>query len=255
MTKQIPEQERSILLERMRLFGSILTKIGSFMRFFVTLAIPILLVIGSVRVVMTRTWLFWEYTRPGLTVDSYGFNVKDRLTYGPYGIDYLIEQKPIKYLADVRLPAAKCLFVTTDATDCAAFTEDELGHMADVQRVTSTAFTVGLLVLVIGSVSAFMLWHYARRRFYTALRDGGVLTLGLIVTIVLLASVAWDAFFDQFHALFFTAGTWQFDFSQTLIRLYPEQFWFDAVLSVGVLVIAGALALIAWSLSGMRGAH
>jgi integral membrane protein (TIGR01906 family) len=204
---------------------------------------------------MSRAWLFWEYTRPGLTVDSYGFNVRDRLAYGPYGIDYLIEQQPRKYLADVRLPAAKCISVKTDATDCAAFTEDELGHMADVQRVTSTVFSLGLLTLVIGGISALLLWRYVRRTFYAALRDGSVLTLGLIVAIVLLASVAWDQFFDQFHALFFTQGTWQFDFSQTLIRLYPEQFWFDAVLTMGVLVIVGAIALLVWGLSGRREAR
>jgi integral membrane protein (TIGR01906 family) len=227
-------------------------KTTSVLRLLLTLAIPLLLVIGSVRVVMTRTWLFWEYTRPGLTVDSYGFNARDRLAYGPYGIDYLIERQPTKYLADIRLPAAKCLSVATDATDCAAFTEDELGHMADVQRVTSAVFMLGLGALVIGVLSALLLWRHARSTFFAALRDGGVLTLGLMATIVLLASVAWDLFFDQFHALFFSAGTWQFEFSQTLIRLYPEQFWFDAVLTIGVMVIVGALLLLAWGLRGMR---
>lgn len=228
-------------------------KMFSFLRWLVTLAIPILLVIGSVRVVMSRAWLFWEYTRPGLTIDSYGFTVRDRLAYGPYGTDYLVEQRPIQYLEDVRLPAAKCISAATDAADCPAFTQDELGHMEDVQRVTSAVFTLGLLLLIIGGLSAILLWRYTRTTFYAALRDGSVLTLGLMMTIVLLASVAWDLFFDQFHALFFAAGTWQFDFSQTLIRLYPEQFWFDAVLTIGVLVVVGALALLAWGLRGMRG--
>ena len=77
-----------------------------FLRLILTIAIPLLLVIGSVRIVMSRAWLFWEYTQPGLTVDSYGFTTRDRWAYGPYGIDYLVEQRPIKYLADVRLPAA-----------------------------------------------------------------------------------------------------------------------------------------------------
>lgn len=217
------------------------------LRLFLTVAIPILLVIGSVRIVMARAWLFWEYTRPGLVTDSYGFTVEDRLAYGPYGIDYLIEQRPISFLANLRLPADKCIAAAAEAKDCAAFTTDELRHMEDVQRVTTGAFTAGLGVLALALLSSTLLWRFARRSFYAALRDGGVLTLGLIVVIVITASVAWDAFFDQFHELFFQAGTWQFEYSQTLIRLYPEQFWFDAVLTIGVLVILGALGLIVWA--------
>ncbi len=224
-----------------------------FLRLILTITIPLLLVIGSVRIVMSRAWLFWEYTRPGLTVDSYGFTTRDRWAYGPSGIDYLVEQRPIKYLADVRLPAAKCINPPVKATDCAAFTADELRHMQDVQRVTTAAFTAGLVALVAAALSGGLLWHFARRTCYVAVRDGSVLTLGLMAAVVVLASVAWDAFFDQFHEMFFTAGTWQFEYSQTLIRLYPEQFWYDAVLSIGVIVVISALGLITWSWFETRG--
>lgn len=224
------------------------------LRLIFTIAIPILLTIGSVRLVMTRAWLFWEYTRPGLTVDWYGFTVRDRLAYGPSGIDYLIEQKPVTYLADLRLPASKCIDPAEDTVDCAAFTEGELQHMQDVQGVTTAAFSAGIVLLILAVISAGSLWITSRPRFYGALRDGGLLTLGVMTAIVLTASVAWDAFFDQFHELFFSAGTWQFEFSQTLIRLYPERFWFDAVLTIGVIVALGALGLAAWGWSALRGA-
>jgi integral membrane protein (TIGR01906 family) len=58
------------------------------------------------------------------------------------------------------------------------------------------------------------------------------------------AVVAWDTFFTAFHQLFFAGGTWVFAYSDTLIRLFPEQFWFDAALTVGGLTLLGALALL-----------
>ena len=53
---------------------------------------------------------------------------------------------------------------------------------------------------------------------------------------------------DGFHALFFEGDTWVFRTSDTLIRLFPEQFWFDAALTVAVLTVSGSLLamLVAW---------
>jgi uncharacterized membrane protein len=49
-----------------------------------------------------------------------------------------------------------------------------------------------------------------------------------------------------FHQLFFQPGSWTFDFSNTLIRLFPEKFWYDAVLTISSLsVIIGFLLF--WS--------
>jgi uncharacterized membrane protein len=45
--------------------------------------------------------------------------------------------------------------------------------------------------------------------------------------------------------MFFEAGTWQFYNSDTLIRLYPQQFWFDASLVIAAMTIGGALLCIA----------
>ncbi|NDJ62146.1 MAG: DUF1461 domain-containing protein, partial [Chloroflexi bacterium] len=56
----------------------------------------------------------------------------------------------------------------------------------------------------------------------------------------------WDYFFTLFHNLFFESGTWQFLYSDTLIRLFPEQFWFDAALIIGgfnVIMSLGVLGI------------
>jgi uncharacterized membrane protein len=68
---------------------------------------------------------------------------------------------------------------------------------------------------------------------------GGVFTVVVLLTIALFILLAWDIFFVQFHELLFPPGTWTFAFTDGLIRLFPEQFWFD----VGVIMSGGALLL------------
>jgi uncharacterized membrane protein len=55
--------------------------------------------------------------------------------------------------------------------------------------------------------------------------------------------------------VFFTGDTWLFNYTDTLIRLYPEQFWFDAATVIGVMTIVEAIllgALAWWWGRGMR---
>jgi integral membrane protein (TIGR01906 family) len=206
------------------------------------LLVPVLLVIGSVRLIMMPLWLQIEYTRPGFPVDLYGFTTEDRLAYGGYGITYLLNGEDINYLAELRLPAEKCVYeYTSDGTTCPMFGGEALSHMADVKTVTVAAFAVGLGAMLVGLVSGVWLRRVNRRAFWLALRQGSWLTLTIIVVIVFGAVGAWDFFFDTFHALFFQAGTWRFLYSDTLIRLYPEQFWFDSAVMVGVFTVTGAL--------------
>ena len=61
-----------------------------------------------------------------------------------------------------------------------------------------------------------------------------------IGVVIVLAVVGWNVFFTGFHTLLFEDGTWYFLTSDTLIRLFPEQFWFDAALTVGALAVVGA---------------
>lgn len=224
-----------------------------FLRGLLALALPVLLVLLAVRIVMSPAWLFITYTRPDFPPDPYGLTVQDRLLYGLSGVDYLVMQHPIAFLESLRLPAHQCITLSENATDCPAFAPDELVHMQDVEQVTTTAFRAALVLAGAALVSALVLRRLAPAPFYAAVRDAGMLTLGIVAALVLAAVVAWDRFFDQFHALFFAPGTWQFDYSQTLIRLYPQQFWFEAVLWIGGLVTLGAAGLVVWGLSWRGG--
>lgn len=219
----------------------------SALRWAIILAMPVFLVLTSVGLVATETFLRLEYHRPGFPADPYGFTREDRLTYGPYGVRYMTNSADISYLADLTIDGRP------------AFRQKELDHMQDVKVVARTAFrvhsavTLGLLAAV-----GLLVWRPATRHdLRLALSGGGIFTVGLILTLVVSMFAAWDVFFDGFHSVFFEGTSWRFYNSDTLIRLYPEQFWFDAALAIGIGTLSGALALIGavWIYDRRHGAN
>lgn len=204
-------------------------------RTLIVLALPPFLVLTAVRLVMSEAFVRLEYSRPGFPADRYGFTADERLRYAPYTVRYLLRSEPIDYLAALEHGGAPL------------FTPKELRHMHDVQRVTRAAFGVHLAASALLLEAALALgWQRETRR---ALRQGffeaGLLTILLMLTAIVLALANWDFFFTGFHRLFFEGDSWLFSTRSTLIRLFPERFWFDAALAIGGLTFAGALSAIA----------
>ncbi|MCB9451741.1 MAG: TIGR01906 family membrane protein [Anaerolineaceae bacterium] len=202
----------------------------------ITLIYPFLLTLIAARLVMTPVFLQFEYNRPDFPPDLYGFTREDRLNYAPYALNYMLNGDGITYLGDLRFPDGGALFHP-----------DELRHMEDVKVVTTAAFSAAVAAgLVMLTVGVYLFRQPETRPFLRkAFFNGSILTLSLIAAIVVAALLNWDAFFTGFHTLFFASGTWRFAYSDTLIRLFPEQFWFDAALTIGGIVIGGSLLTLA----------
>lgn len=205
----------------------------------VAVVLPIVIILSVVRLVINPWYLLFEYHTPGFPADPYGFTLQDRLKYGKLAVVYLINSAGISFLGDQRFPGgqqappATCL----EMTDCTSLYNDrELQHMLDVKNVVSGAMRVleaSLMVLI-----GLALWAWLGkwfRTYLTGLQRGGILTLVFIALIILFVLVAFDYLFVLFHEIFFKAGTWTFLYSDTLIRLFPERFWQDTFLVVGVL--------------------
>ena len=209
--------------------------LGSGIQFGYTVITPILLVLISVRLVMTPAFLQFEYYRADFPEDTYGFTTEDRMQYAPRVLGYLLNGKDINYLVEMTFPDGEPLFNTR-----------ELIHMEDVKVVTRSAYLVLLGSLLITVSLGLAVWRvpHLRERVQMGLFQGAILTLSVIGAIVILSIVAWDLFFTGFHEIFFESGTWRFAYSDTLIRLFPERFWFDAALVIGVLTSLGAVGLI-----------
>lgn len=192
-----------------------------------TALVPILLVLVSVRLMLTETWLKFEYSR--LPEDAYGWEKEVRQEYGPYGIRYLVNDEDISYLADVKIDGQP------------AFREKELEHMEDVKAVTQAVLWVLTISLILFLTGFMILAYFSRARLLSVFFYGGASTLITIAVLVVLAVVSWDFFFDTFHAIFFAEDSWRFYRDDTLIRLYPQQFWFESSLAVGILTIGSAV--------------
>jgi len=52
--------------------------------------------------------------------------------------------------------------------------------------------------------------------------------------------------------VFFRSGTWTFEWTDTLIQLYPLPFWHDAVWKYGLLVLGEAALAVALSVPAVR---
>ena len=202
----------------------------------VTLAVPVLLVLISVRLVMTETYLWLEYNKPDFPPDPYGLTLVDRLHYAPYAVQYLTGSAGIDYLRDLTDPDGRRLF-----------NERELGHMLDVKTVTRVAFAVlGVTIILFTLLSvALSASPEGRRALRQGLFNGGLIMLAILASLLLALSLNWDAVFTQFHELFFASGSWVFEYSDALIRLFPVRFWQDAALTVGGLSGTGAILMMA----------
>ena len=201
----------------------------------IILTVPFVLVLGSVRLAMTEQFLDFEYQRPGFPDDLYGFSTEDRLEYGPYGIEYILSNEDISFLGDLKIDGEP------------AFNPRELQHMEDVQTVTRTAIQVLMLTggLFVFGFILLIRKPQTRPLVFESLQRGAYFTFAVIAVLIVGVVLNWDYFFTQFHNTFFAEGTWQFSRSDTLIRLYPEQFWQDASLFIGGLTFLGALLFIA----------
>jgi integral membrane protein (TIGR01906 family) len=128
-----------------------------------------------------------------------------------------------------------------------AFDERELDHMRDVKEVYNYLTLVAVLALAVGISAGVVLYRRGgAAAVWGTLSDGGLITLLGLGALGVLMLTSWDAFFTGFHALFFESGTWRFSYSDTLIRLFPQQFWQDAGILVVIVValLAFVLALV-----------
>lgn len=202
-------------------------------RWLVILAMPFFLGMGTIRAIIAWDYPAFEYQR--IAPDIYGFTPEQRLELAQGTLVYLQRPEPaaevIYMLEDLRLPG----------TDSPLYNEAEIGHMIDVKNMADgmkrVAYVSGAIVM---AGLAFLLVpgrtrHYGWRTFMFA----GLGTVIVLAVIALSILIAWPIFFVQFHELLFPPGTWTFAYTDSLIRLFPEQFWFD----IGVIITVTTLAL------------
>lgn len=201
-------------------------------RSILALAVPLALIMLAVRAVASPLFLWAEYHRPGFPADSYGFDTAERLRLGSYGLDYILNLAPDSYLAEIESQGQR------------AFLASEVSHMTDVKLVIIWSSSLTALLLFVALLSAWRLPSRAPGAIRSSLFAGSLLTLLLLLGLGASALLGWEGFFSNFHQVLFPQGNWTFRASDTLIRLYPPQFWLDAAASAGVLILLLTLLLL-----------
>lgn len=209
------------------------------LKFLIVLLIPILIILTAARLLATDQYLAFEYGKSSFPPDSYGFTQSQRFDLASSNIHYARAHLPDDALSKQTLDGAP------------VYNPREVSHMADVQEVFQAVLRTWQVVFILLLLTGLLLWQKEERQaLSSAIQSGGLLTSGIILTIALLAIFAWQFWFNTFHLFFFKPGSWLFSYSDTLIRLFPVEFWFDATLTISVLSLIGGLvlALIGWRL-------
>jgi integral membrane protein (TIGR01906 family) len=210
-----------------------MTKRRISLRLLTSLLVPLVLVPGAIQVLISDQYLKFEYGKTDFPIDPYGFDQIQRLAYASGNFRWVREGQPIEALA-LQESGGKPLY-----------NPRELEHMQDVQGIFLFTrrvwhLALGLLVLIV----ALSLWPKENfLELAQGLKLGGLLVIGLVAVVGLLAVIAWQVWFVAFHQIFFTPGSWTFNPSDTLIRLFPERFWYDAALTLSGLSLAGGLGV------------
>jgi integral membrane protein (TIGR01906 family) len=200
----------------------------------VALLTPVIIVLAVVRLMINPAILTIEYNLPGFPPDPYGFTKEDRLYWGRFAVEYLVNDAGIEYLGDLRFPDGSPVY-----------NERELSHMLDVKIVVQAAIRVLVVALAVMLLLGGLAWRGGwLSDFKAALARGGWLTIFLFAGVILFVVISFGVIFVAFHEVFFTSGTWTFYYSDTLIRMFPERFWRDMFFCVSGLSILIALGII-----------
>lgn len=202
----------------------------------IALAVPAILLANGVRLVTGDWYVRAVYAHGAIPKDDLGLTGAQRTSLALTGL-HSIEpdvKDGIELLRRAHLP---------DGTP--AFTSRELRHMSDVRTLLGRLYTVQLAAAaLIGALAAGLAFRPSRRLLVPrALRLGAVVTLGIAALVGLLSLVYWPAFSTPFHLLFFGESSWRFADTDTLRRLYPDQFWIDTAIVLGTLAVVQAAAL------------
>ena len=131
--------------------------------------------------------------------------------------------------------------------DTTFFNEKEKSHLKDVKDMIDSA--INLLLILILLFFILLIYFYNTKQliiFFNSLMLGSFLSIFLILIIFLLSLSNFDDLFLNFHLISFNNDLWLLNpETDNLIKLFPQQFFYDALSRVVIYsLIISVLVLI-----------
>jgi integral membrane protein (TIGR01906 family) len=126
------------------------------------------------------------------------------------------------------------------------FNGKEIAHMRDVKALVQRVYL--LLDLAVAYLGVYVLVRLWLRRDAIGLARLVLRASSIVGLLLVAAAVAslfdFEQIFTEFHVLSFSNDFWQLDPAvDHLVQIFPQGFWLDVTLFVGLLALTGALIL------------
>ena len=206
------------------------------------LSVPLFLVLTNVRVAATEPRVYGYAFSQYNAVERTGVD-RAQLDGAARAIVDYFRTGDGDELLDIR--------VAVDGEEEALYNQREILHMRDVKDLFRLTFRVQEIAFVylVAYVVAVFLWSRERalRQLANQAILGGALTVALLGAGAIGVLFGFDSLFEQFHLLSFSNDFWRLDpATDRLIQMFPQGFWFDVTLGVGVLTaMQGGLVALA----------
>jgi integral membrane protein (TIGR01906 family) len=133
------------------------------------------------------------------------------------------------------------------------FNEREIAHMRDVKALVSRVYLLldgAVLYALAYAAATLALRRDPLRRLARVILAGSVAAAALVMALGTAALIGFDQLFMEFHVLSFSNDFWELDPARDhLVQLFPQGFWFDITMLVGLVAVVVAIGLAALSAS------
>ncbi|MFZ1721757.1 MAG: DUF1461 domain-containing protein [Microgenomates group bacterium] len=103
----------------------------------------------------------------------------------------------------------------------AQLTDAEISHLVDIKILLTNLY---IYAIICGGFITLRLIFY-KTSFAKVSKLLLFSTLIFLLLTLAVALISWNWFFEKFHSLFFTAGSWQFPRDSILLEFFPQNFW------------------------------
>ncbi|MEX1254380.1 MAG: TIGR01906 family membrane protein [Dehalococcoidia bacterium] len=206
------------------------------------IAVPVALVTTSVRIAANEPRVYEYATDHYDTTETTGIDRDELLRASGELRDYFNNGEETIFVQ----------VTTQDSQLISLFNPRETAHLRDVKDLFQTAFRVqeGAVIFALAYIVAVFIWarEGSLRTLAKQLVISGIAGLLVIGVVGLVAVTGFDAAFERFHLIAFDNDLWRLDpDTDHLIQMFPENFWRDLSVWVGIATLAelGALTLAA----------